>query len=339
MELNERKLNILKAIVKDYIDTAEAVGSRSISKRYDLGISAATIRNEMADLEELGYLIQPHTSSGRVPSEKGYKLYVNSLMGNTELSDEEKIIIEKCIKQNVSNIKDLIHETSKLLSQLTNYTTVAVTKGLVNQSNIKHIQLVSMNNNEILLIVVTDKGDIKNAYISNDSYLEQSKLNLISDNLTKRLEGKSITEIDNNLIAFIKYEISEYSILIDNLINALSFNIVEDDLSVSLNGATNILNYPEFNDVIKARSFLDMLEKKETITTMVKSKGIQKDNINITIGSDNDCEIAKECSIVTATYNIDKDLVGKISFIGPTRMDYARIYAIVNYMSLLFNMK
>lgn len=339
MELNERKLNILKAIVKDYIDTAEAVGSRSISKRYDLGISAATIRNEMADLEELGYLIQPHTSSGRVPSEKGYKLYVNSLMGNTELSDEEKIIIEKCIKQNVSNIKDLIHETSKLLSQLTNYTTVAVTKGLVNQSNIKHIQLVSMNNNEILLIVVTDKGDIKNAYISNDSYLEQSKLNLISDNLTKRLEGKSITEIDNNLIAFIKYEISEYSILIDNLINALSFNIVEDDLSVSLNGATNILNYPEFNDVIKARSFLNMLEKKEAITTMVKSKGIQKDNINITIGSDNDCEIAKECSIVTATYNIDKDLVGKISFIGPTRMDYARIYAIVNYMSLLFNMK
>lgn len=339
MELNERKLNILKAIVKDYIDTAEAVGSRSISKRYDLGISAATIRNEMADLEELGYLIQPHTSSGRVPSEKGYKLYVNSLMGSTELSDEEKIIIEECIKQNVSNIKDLIHETSKLLSQLTNYTTVAVTKGLVNQSNIKHIQLVSMNNNEILLIVVTDKGDIKNAYISNDSYLEQSKLNLISDNLTKRLEGKSITEIDNNLIAFIKYEISEYSILIDNLINALSFNIVEDDLSVSLNGATNILNYPEFNDVIKARSFLNMLEKKETITTMVKSKGIQKDNINITIGSDNDCEIAKECSIVTATYNIDKDLVGKISFIGPTRMDYARIYAIVNYMSLLFNMK
>lgn len=339
MELNERKLNILKAIVKDYIDTAEAVGSRSISKRYDLGISAATIRNEMADLEELGYLIQPHTSSGRVPSEKGYKLYVNSLMGSTELSDEEKIIIENCIKQNVSNIKDLIHETSKLLSQLTNYTTVAVTKGLVNQSNIKHIQLVSMNNNEILLIVVTDKGDIKNAYISNDSYLEQSKLNLISDNLTKRLEGKSITEIDNNLIAFIKYEISEYSILIDNLINALSFNIVEDDLSVSLNGATNILNYPEFNDVIKARSFLNMLEKKETITTMVKSKGIQKDNINITIGSDNDCEIAKECSIVTATYNIDKDLVGKISFIGPTRMDYARIYAIVNYMSLLFNMK
>ena len=177
MELNERKLNILKAIVKDYIETAEAVGSRTISKKHDLGVSAATIRNEMADLEELGYLIQPHTSAGRVPSEKGYKLYVNSLMGNAELSDKEKIIIEKCIRKNVSNIKDLIHETSKLLSQLTNYTTVAVTKSLVNQSNIKHIQLVSMNDNKILLIVVTDKGDIKNSYISNDSYLEQSKLN------------------------------------------------------------------------------------------------------------------------------------------------------------------
>ena len=127
--------------------------------------------------------------------------------------------------------------------------------------------------------------------------------------------------------------------LVENLINALNFNIVEDDLSVSLNGATNIFNYPEFNDVIKAKSFLNMLEQKETITTMVKSKGIQKDNINIIIGSDNDCDIAKDCSVVTATYNIDKDLVGRISFIGPTRMDYARIYAIVNYMSLLFNRK
>ncbi len=339
MELNERKLNILKAIVKDYIETAEAVGSRSISKKHDLGISAATIRNEMADLEELGYLIQPHTSAGRIPSEKGYKLYVDSLMGNDELSAEEKLVIENCIRQNVSSIKDLIHETSKLLSQLTNYTTVAVTKSLVNQSTIKHIQLVSMSDNKILLIVVTDKGDIKNAYISTNIYLEQAKLNLISDNLSKRLSGKSITEIDNKLIAFIKYEISEYSLLIDELVNALNFNIVEDDLSVTLNGATNIFSYPEFNDVIKAKSFLNMLEQKDTITTMVKSKGIQKNNINIIIGSDNDCELAKDCSIVTATYNIDKDLVGRISFIGPTRMDYARIYAIVNYMSLLFNKK
>ena len=339
MKLNERKLNILKAIVKDYIETAEAVGSRTISKKHDLGISAATIRNEMADLEELGYLIQPHTSSGRVPSEKGYKLYVDMLMSKSELSNEEKKLIEDCIQNNVSHIKDLIQETSKLLSQLTNYTTVAVAKSLNYQNVIKHIQLVSMDNNKILLIVVTNTGDIKKAELNSTIYLEQSKLNIISDNLTKKLLGKNIVEIDERLIAFIKFEIGECSNLIDGLIDALNFNMSEEEAVFSLNGATNILNYPEFNDVIKAKSFLNMIDKKETIDSMLKSKGIQKDNVNIIIGSDNDLELAKDCSIVTATYNIDKDLVGKISFIGPTRMDYARIYAIVNYINLLFNKK
>ena len=339
MKLNERKLNILKAIVKDYIETAEAVGSRTISKKYDLGISAATIRNEMADLEELGYLIQPHTSAGRVPSEKGYKLYVDMLMGKSELSNEEKKLIQDCIQNNVSHIKDLIQETSKLLSQLTNYTTVAVAKSLNNQNVIKHIQLVSIDENKILLIVVTNNGDIKKADLTSDIYLDQSKLNIISDNLTRKLLGKSIVEIDERLIAFIKYEIGEYSNLIDGLIDALNYNMSEEEAVFSLNGATNIFNYPEFNDIIKAKSFLNMIEKKETIDSMLKSKGIQKDNVNIIIGSDNDLELAKDCSIVTATYNIDKDLVGKISFIGPTRMDYARIYAIVNYINLLFNKK
>ena len=339
MKLNERKLNILKAIVKDYIETAEAVGSRTISKKYDLGISAATIRNEMADLEELGYLIQPHTSAGRVPSEKGYKLYVDMLMGKSELSNEEKKLIQDCIQNNVSHIKDLIQETSKLLSQLTNYTTVAVAKSLNHKNVIKHIQLVSIDDNKILLIVVTNNGDIKKADLTSNIYLDQSKLNIISDNLTRKLLGKSIVEIDERLIAFIKYEIGEYSNLIDGLIDALNYNMSEEEAVFSLNGATNIFNYPEFNDIIKAKSFLNMIEKKETIDSMLKSKGIQKDNVNIIIGSDNDLELAKDCSIVTATYNIDKDLVGKISFIGPTRMDYARIYAIVNYMNLLFNKK
>ncbi|RDY29693.1 heat-inducible transcription repressor HrcA [Romboutsia weinsteinii] len=339
MELNERKLNILKAIVKDYIETAEAVGSRTISKKHDLGVSAATIRNEMADLEELGYLIQPHTSAGRVPSEKGYKLYVDLLMGKSELTAQEKLLIEQSIDNNVNHINDLIHETSKLLSQLTNYTTVAVTKNMVKQSVIKHIQLVSMSDNNILLIVVTDKGDIKNANLSTNVYLDQSKLNLISDNLTNKLLGKSITDLDDRLIAFIKYEISEYSMLIDELIDALNFNMTEDDARVSLSGATNIFSYPEFNDILKAKSFLNMLEKKETIASMIKTEGIKKENLNIIIGSDNICEIAQDCSIITATYNIDKELVGKISFIGPTRMDYSKIYSIINYMSLLLNKK
>ena len=339
MELNERKMNILKAIVKDYIETAEAVGSRTISKKYDLGVSAATIRNEMADLEELGYLVQPYTSAGRIPTEKGYKLYVNSLMGTTELSDSDKEIIERCVNSNMNHIHDLMHETSKMLSQLTNYTTVAMTKHLSTLNEIKHIQLVGMNDGEILIIVVTDNGDIKKSSIKANIYLDQAKLNLISDNLTKKLSGKTITDIDERLIAYIKYEIGEYSSIIDQLLNMLNSNPTDDDLSMTLNGATNIFNYPEFNDVLKARSFLDMLGTKETIAKIVKSKGILKDNTNIIIGSDNECEQAQECSVVTATYKVDSNLIGRISFIGPTRMDYSRIYSIINYMNILLNNK
>ena len=339
MELNERKMNILKAIVKDYIETAEAVGSRSISKKHDLGVSAATIRNEMADLEELGYLVQPHTSAGRVPSEKGYKLYVNNLMKDSDISDEEKILIEQCVSRNVDHVKDLIEETSRLLSRLTNYTTVAAAQNMNYHSMIKHIQLVEIESNKILLIVVTDKGDIKKAYIPSNVYLDQSKLNLISDNLTKKLVGKRIIDLDDRLIAFIKYEIGEYSNLIDGLINVLNFEEPDQDLLYSLNGATNIFNYPEFNDIIRAKSFLNMIERKDVVDKMIQSKGIEKENVKIIIGSDNEYELAKDCSIVTATYNINQDLVGKISFIGPTRMDYSRIYAIVNYMNLIFSKK
>ena len=339
MELNERKMNILKAIVKDYIETAEAVGSRTISKKYNLGVSAATIRNEMADLEELGYLVQPYTSAGRVPTEKGYKLYVNSLMSTSELSESDKEIIETCVEENISHIQDLIHETSKMLSQLTNYTTVAMTRNLSTLNEIRHIQLVKMHDNEILLIVVTDKGDIKKSSITAKINLDQAKLNLISDNLTRKLSGKTITEIDERLIAYIKYEIGEYSSIIDQLLNLLNTNPTDEELSMTLNGATNIFNYPEFNDVFKARSFLNMLETKETIAKIVKSKGILKDNTTIIIGSDNDCEQAQECSVVTATYKVDKNLIGRISFIGPTRMDYPRIYSIINYMNILLNNK
>ena len=229
MELNERKMKILKAIVKDYIETAEAVGSRTISKKHNLGVSAATIRNEMADLEELGYLVQPHTSAGRVPTEKGYKLYVDLLMGTNELDDSDKQVIEKCVESNMSHIQSLIHETSKMLSQLTNYTTIGTTRQLVKPSVIKHIQLVSMAEHSILLIVVTDTGDIKKTDIFTKKYLDQAKLNIISDNLTKKLAGKSITDIDNNLIAFIKYEIGEYSSIVDKLLSILNSNVPEED--------------------------------------------------------------------------------------------------------------
>lgn len=338
MELNERKLNILKAIVKDYIDTAEAIGSRTISKKHDFGVSAATIRNEMADLEELGYLIQPHTSAGRVPSIKGYRLYVDSLMSKGELTDEEKSLIENCMKKNIDDIYSLIHETSKMLSKLTNYTTVAITKSITNNI-IKYIQLVNLNEREILLIVISEKGNVKKAHIPVNENIEQAKLNLISDSLTKRLAGKSLSDLDENFISYVKYQIGEFSMIVDELINILNCDDSDEDYSLSLNGAMNIFNYPEFNDILKAKEFLSLVEEKDSVAALIRQKGIQKDNLNILIGNENGKGLEKDCSVVTATYNVDNSTLGKISFIGPTRMDYARVCSIINYMSILLNKK
>ncbi len=334
MDLTERQLNILKAIVKDYVETAEAVGSRTISKKYDFGISAATIRNEMSDLEDMGYLVQPHTSAGRIPTKKGYMLYVDSLMGNRELEENEKEMLRKCVENNFNRVDDLLDELSKILSSITNYTTVAVYDRNRGLRTIKHIQLVSLSPEKILLILVADNGEIKSREFDTFVELPQAKLNVISNSLSNKLSGKKFSELDEEMVAYIKYEIGEYSEIVDDLVYLLN---ADSDYKISMNGATNIFNYPEFSDMVKAKSFLNMLEERESLAKMIKTKGIQKDNLNIVIGNGDD--VSTDLSIITATYNVQDDLQGKISFIGPTRMDYSKVYSILNYMSMLLDGK
>ena len=334
MDLTERQLNILKAIVKDYVETAEAVGSRTISKKYDFGISAATIRNEMSDLEDMGYLVQPHTSAGRIPTKKGYMLYVDSLMGNRELEEHEKEMLRKCVENNFNRVDDLLDELSKILSSITNYTTVAVYDRNRGLRTIKHIQLVSLSPEKILLILVADNGEIKSREFDTFVELPQAKLNVISNSLSNKLSGKKFSELDEEMVAYIKYEIGEYSEIVDDLVYLLN---ADSDYKISMNGATNIFNYPEFSDMVKAKSFLNMLEERESLTKMIRTKGIQKDNLNIVIGNGDD--VSTDLSIITATYNVQDDLQGKISFIGPTRMDYSKVYSILNYMSMLLDGK
>lgn len=334
MDLTERQLNILKAIVKDYVETAEAVGSRTISKKYDFGISAATIRNEMSDLEDMGYLVQPHTSAGRIPTKKGYMLYVDSLMGNRELEENEKEMLRKCVENNFNRVDDLLDELSKILSSITNYTTVAVYDRNRGLRTIKHIQLVSLSPEKILLILVADNGEIKSREFDTFVELPQAKLNVISNSLSNKLSGKKFSELDEEMVAYIKYEIGEYSEIVDDLVYLLN---ADSDYKISMNGATNIFNYPEFSDMVKAKSFLNMLEERESLAKMIGTKGIQKDNLNIVIGNGDD--VSTDLSIITATYNVQDDLQGKISFIGPTRMDYSKVYSILNYMSMLLDGK
>jgi heat-inducible transcriptional repressor len=332
MNLSERKIKILEAIIKDYIVNAEAIGSRTISKKYNLGVSAATIRNEMSDLEEMGYLIQPHTSAGRIPSEKGYKLYVNSLMEEGQLDEAEKDVIKKSVVKNIGEVKDLLEETLKLLSKLTNCTSVALTPK-IRESKIKHLQLVYINPNSILLVVITDSGVVKNTIISNALGLKEDKIDVISKVLNDKLIGKVIDDLDESFIKYIKSQMINYSNILDNVFESIVSNLIEiDDLEVLLNGATNIFNFPEFNDIVKAKAFFNMLEEKKIVANVLNTKGIKKEDVNIVIGSDNYCESIKDCSVITATCDIDGIVIGKIGIIGPTRMDYSKIYSVINYM-------
>ena len=288
----------------------------------------------MSDLEDMGYLVQPHTSAGRIPTKKGYMLYVDSLMGNRELEEHEKEMLRKCVENNFNRVDDLLDELSKILSSITNYTTVAVYDRNRGLRTIKHIQLVSLSPEKILLILVADNGEIKSREFDIFVELPQAKLNVISNSLSNKLSGKKFSELDEEMIAYIKYEIGEYSEIVDDLVYLLN---ADSDYKISMNGATNIFNYPEFSDMVKAKSFLNMLEERESLAKMIRTKEIQKDNLNIVIGNGDD--VSTDLSIVTATYNVQDDLQGKISFIGPTRMDYSKVYSILNYMSMLLDGK
>ena len=243
-------------------------------------------------------------------------------------------MLRKCVENNFNRVDDLLDELSKILSSITNYTTVAVYDRNRGLRTIKHIQLVSLSPEKILLILVADNGEIKSREFDIFVELPQAKLNVISNSLSNKLSGKKFSELDEEMIAYIKYEIGEYSEIVDDLVYLLN---ADSDYKISMNGATNIFNYPEFSDMVKAKSFLNMLEERESLAKMIRTKGIQKDNLNIVIGNGDD--VSTDLSIVTATYNVQDDLQGKISFIGPTRMDYSKVYSILNYMSMLLDGK
>lgn len=333
MNLSGRKLKILEAIINDYIFSAEPIGSKSVSQNHDLNISAATIRNEMSDLEELGYLAQPHTSSGRIPTEKGYRLYVESMMQEGILDGEQKRVIDDSLFRRHGEVQKLLDDALRLMSEFTSYTAVALTPKF-NESRIRNLQLVFVSSSNIMLIVVMESGLIRNLILNTSHEISQDKLNIISSMLNERLSGKTIEQIDHRFINYLKTKIYEYSEFLDQLLEGISMNsLALEDIEILAEGKTNILDFPEFNNISKARAFLDMLGQKDTMLQILNSAGIQRENINILIGAENLCDISKDCSILTATYKLGDKTIGKIGIIGPTRMDYSRVFSIMNYVS------
>ena len=331
MDLSERKLKILQAIISDYVRSAEPVGSRTLSKKYDLGISPATIRNEMADLEEMGYLTHPHTSAGRVPSDKAYRLYVNALMEKKELSGEEKLVIAQRLQGNINEFEKTIEHAAAVLSEITNLTSFAMTPAQ-NNDTLKFINLLPVDETTVVLMIVAESGKISNTALRMKVPYTEENLQLLAKTMTFNYKGKTISEaLTHNIIENVESDITAMSGLAANVMPNF-MKTLEEMLNVNLymEGLTNIFDIPEYNDLGRAKSFLNMLSQKEDFTRKLLER---EDGIIVTIGEENADDIMQDCSLITATYHVDGKMVGKIGVIGPTRMRYGEVTSIIEFLT------
>lgn len=331
MEMDQRKMRILQAIIDDYILTASPVGSRTISKRADFNLSSATIRNEMSDLEELGYLEQPHTSAGRVPSNKAYRLYVNQIMQRAQLNEAERRAIRAYIFSRADQVEGLIKQTAMALSDITKYTAMVLPPQL-NTVRIKHIQLVQLNADRALLVLVTDAGIIRDVLLRIPDGVSTQDLERFSGRLMEQLRDMRLDQMAVDEVIQMGAEMGTQRDFFQNVLEALEHQVNQNAQKVELSGATNILFYPEYSDVEKAKSFLSALNSEKTLYQMLKKASTLE--FTIAIGEDNEAQELSDCSVITATYRIGNEPMGSFGVIGPTRMHYSRVLSILEYMQL-----
>ncbi len=322
--LGERKLTILHAIIKTYLETGEPVGSRTISKYSDLNLSSATIRNEMADLEELGYILQPHTSAGRIPSDKGYRLYVDMLMKEKEqeLNEMQEQMLEKADK-----MEHLLKQAARVLANNTNYATMVSTPSS-SANRIKFIQLSKVDEEQIIAVIVLGGNVIKNKIINMEEPLSNENLLKLNMLLNTTLNGMSIEEINLGLIARLKEQAGIHSEVVGNVFDAVADAIqVDEDIQIYTSGTTNIFKYPELSDKQSAQEIISAFEEKQQLTELVTQTLAQEENtgIQVYIGDETPVQNMKDCSVVTATYELGDGMKGTIGIIGPKRMDYEHV--------------
>lgn len=329
MPLDERKFLILQAIIDDYITTAMPVGSRTISRKAGVGFSPATIRNEMSDLEELGYLDQPHTSAGRVPSDKAYRLYVDHLMKAGKLTADERERIHDDMQSKGAQVDAVIRSAATVLADATQYTSVIVAPNL-GTLRIRHIQLVPVSEETALMILVTNLGIVKDAVIRVPGGLSADDLYSISRMLTERLANKPLEDV-RAAFAELLSEAQDNRRLMVEALRVIGRKIeAEDATDVVVGGSSKLLNYPEYADVEKARNFLAVLESKDKLRSLIgRGEGME---VTIHIGAENGPEMS-DCSVVTARYRVGDQASGALGIIGPTRMNYNRVIPVLEFMS------
>ncbi len=329
--MDERKKRILQAIIDDYIDTAEPIGSRTIARKHELGLSSATIRNEMADLEEMGYLAQPHTSAGRIPSDKGYRLYVDKLMPAHALKAEDIEKLRSEMELRINELSQLLRQASAVLSRFTKYTSMAISPQL-KASTIKAIQVVPIEPGKALVIVVNNADIVRNGLVKISEYIKPEALIKISNILNNKLSGLAIQQVNLHIIKDLERETGVPGEILMPILDGAADCIEQiDNQEVYVEGTTNILNYPEFRDVMKAREFMNMIDEKTSISRALLDN-VDPDGISVRIGTENDLSCIKDCSIITINYNIADTLSGTIGIIGPTRMEYPKVISSLRYV-------
>lgn len=324
MKLDDRKWKIFYAIIQTYLETGEPVGSRTISKYADLNLSSATIRNEMADLEEMGLIIQPHTSAGRIPSDKGYRLYVDHLMEQKEqeVKEQQELLIQKQDKMEL-----ILKQVVRVLANNTNYATM-ITAPRYHTTKLKFIQLSAISEEQLLAVVVTEGNSVKNKMLHFRHGLDNEmvlKLNIL---LNTSLNGLALEEINLAMITRMKEQAGIHSEVVSQVLDAVAEAIqMEDDMEIYTSGATNIFKYPELSDSERASELISAFEDKKELANLI-NESLEEENstgIQVYIGNEAPIRKMRDCSVVTATYELGEGVQGTIGIIGPKRMDYEKV--------------
>ena len=322
MQLDDRKWTILKAIIKTYLETGEPVGSRTISKYADLNLSSATIRNEMSDLEEMGLILQPHTSAGRIPSDAGYRLYVDHMM---EEKDREVTEMKEMMIQRQDRMELLLKQLAKVLAANTNYAAM-ISGPQYHRTKLKFIQLSIISDSQILAVIVAEGNIVKNKMISIDHGLDQQTVLEMNILLNTALNGLTIEEINLSTISRLKEQAGIHSEVVNQVLDAVAETIQSaNDVEIYTSGATNIFKYPELSSSEKASELISAFEEKKDLVDMISTDDGKETGIQVYIGQETPIQSMQDCSVVTATYEIGEGMYGRIGVIGPKRMDYDKV--------------
>lgn len=328
--LNERKKKILQIIIEDYISSAEPVGSRTIARKYDLGLSPATIRNEMSDLELLGYLEQPHTSAGRIPSAQAYRFYVDALIEPGTLTDNDMALIDGWYNERRRNIDDIFQSTAKILSCMTQNVSMVLT----NQqtiANFCYLKFLPLDSQHAILCIVADDGSIDTNVVDIPLGMSSEEMDYLAGKMSKLLEDRNLSDISVEILQNVHTDVVEDKLIFSSLLQAVrKMTGRRQEQKVFLGGTKQLLNQPEFRDVERVRNLLGILEEEKVLKDLLQ--GGEDSGLKVTIGSENKFTGIQDCSMVQATYRLNGQIVGTMAVLGPTRMEYGKVISVMDYL-------